>query len=199
MKRIKSFAEFITEELQKITSDASISGKTKYIDWIWDEPSNDQSASAGVLLRNKLKEEEFQDIINTLSDIKFDELPDISKKSFRKERDHNRLEKLKITLNNLRFLKDMKKERGELRCEYCNKGPLIIYDFTESDLLGTGKRFNTKFKPTNGATCDHKTPISRGGDKFDYDNLAVCCYKCNQRKRNMSYEDWLDLLQVEAY
>ena len=27
--------------------------------------------------------------------------------------------------------------------------------------------------------------------KYDYDNLAVCCYQCNQEKGNMSYTDWI--------
>jgi hypothetical protein len=49
----------------------------------------------------------------------------------------------------------------------------------------------------SGATCDHKNPISKGGSKFTYDNLAVCCSTCNTRKGNMSYEEWTHYLKTK--
>lgn len=196
--RIKSFVEYINEELRKVTSDVSGSGKTKSVDWIWDEPSSAKSPSSGISLRDELRELEFQDLLNTMSDQKFDAK---TKSQLRKEKFKRKSEKLSVTLNNLKFLKDMQKQKDDLYCEYCNKGPLTIYDITEEDLkngpqkVGGRIRFNVRFNPKDGATCDHKEPQSKGGDKFDYNNLAVCCYSCNQKKKNMSWSQWSELLQ----
>jgi hypothetical protein len=112
----------------------------------------------------------------------------------------NRQEKVLIMLNNLRFLKEKLKERGELYCEYCNKGPLVIYDIAPSDiniesLSNTNILINKKFDQKDGATCDHKIPKSKGGDKFNFENLAVCCHRCNKRKGNMSWENWLRIIK----
>lgn len=40
---------------------------------------------------------------------------------------------------------------------------------------------------------DHKTPIVRGGARYDPDNLALSCVQCNQEKHNKNideYRDW---------
>lgn len=167
-KYLKTF-----EELQKVLSYESGSGKTKNYDIIYDDPSSPKSPSSSVLLKKQLKEQEFQDIMKLLS-----ELPEDIVKSYIKNPDDKRMQNLLITSNNMKFLKDKSKE-GELRCEYCGKGPLIIYEF--------GEVFNWK----NGATCDHKEPQSKGGEKFNYKNLAVCCRRCNSNKGDMSYSEWM--------
>lgn len=198
---IKNFRQFITEELRKVVSNVSGSGKTKHIEWIWDEPSSAKSPSAGISLRDELRELEFQDLINTMSDDKFEIK---SKSQLRKEKFKRKDEKLSVTINNLKFLKHKLRELGELNCEYCGKGPLVIYDITEDDIRrGPQKvdgrlRLNVKFNPKDGATCDHKQPMSKGGDKFDYDNLAVCCYRCNQKKGNMTWEQWSDVMKNKS-
>jgi hypothetical protein len=186
--KIKLYKDFLNEELQKIISDQSGSGRTKYIDTIFNEPSSSKSPSSGILLRKQLRDQEFNDLKNILSD----EI----KGSFKKGKSRSsKEEKFKITLNNLKFLKDKAKE-GELHCEYCGKGPLVIYDFNPENIdsikISNPKfRFNTKFNEKDGATCDHREPVSKGGDKFDYSNLAVSCYSCNKRKGNLTYSDWL--------
>lgn len=200
--RIKSFNEYITEELRKVISDESSSGKTKSIEWIWDEPSSDKSPSAGISLKDKLRELEFNDFINILSDDKFDNK---KKSELIKDRRGKKAEKLAVMLNNLKFLKDKQKELGELNCEYCGRGPLVIYDITEDELKSgpqkiNGRfRYNVRFNPKNGATCDHKQAQSRGGDKFDISNLAVSCYRCNQRKGDMSWDKWSEILNDRKY
>ena len=190
--KIKLYKDFINEELQKIISGRSDSGKTKYIDTIFSEPSSSKSPSSGILLRKQLRDQEFDDLKNILSD----EI----ESSFNKKRKSksSKEEKFKITLNNLKFLKDKAKE-GELHCEYCGKGPLVIYDFNPENIdsikISNPKfRFNTKFNEKDGATCDHREPVSKGGDKFDYSNLAVSCYPCNKKKGNIPYTEWLKRL-----
>jgi len=124
-------------------------------------------------LKNKLAAEEFID--------KFEKSPDLI--------DVNDLMELPpkerrmiISKSNQKFLKEKEKE-GELRCEYCNSGPLKVYEFSE------------KFNKVDGATADHKIPISKGGPVFDHTNLAVCCYKCNNEKEDMNYEDWMNKIK----
>ena len=53
--------------------------------------------------------------------------------------------------------------------------------------MNSGIRFRTE----DGATCDHELHNQKDGNRYDYSNLAVCCYECNQRKGNMTWEDWL--------
>lgn len=189
--RIKRYIEYVTE-LHKVV-DASTSGKTKYINWIHDEPSSAKSASAGLLLKKELGEKEFDDLKASMSG----NAPDWAVRDLQKKPQSpraKRLEKFKVTLNNLQFLKDKAKE-SDLYCEYCKTGPLVIYDInpgqiTQSMIDNPRFRFNKTFNPKDGATCDHKDPMYRGGSKFDYKNLAVCCARCNKRKGNMSWENW---------
>lgn len=199
--KIKSYIDFINEELQRVVSDQSASGRTKSIDTIWDDPSSAKSPSSSVLLRKQLRDQEFDDLKNMFSSTGYKDVPDwVIKDIIKKGVDETKFRKLIVTFNNLKFLKDKAKE-GELRCEYCDKGPLVIYDFTSTDItpemLDDPKfRFNQKFKESDGATCDHKQPMSKGGDKFDYSNLAVCCYDCNKRKGNMNWEEWKRLMNL---
>lgn len=186
----KNTTEFKTEMGDKILelrvlSNSSKSGSTKEFDIILDEPSNNQSLSSKILLRRRLSEEELSE----------EGMPPGLKQIILKAYKKN--PKLAISINNLKFLKDTLKKEGVLKCEYCNKGPLIIYDnfFTKSfdtDYIKYGS-----FKSKNGATCDHKNPISKGGSKFTYENLAVCCSTCNTRKGSMTYDQWMHYLETK--
>lgn len=193
MVKIKLFQEFILEELRTIVSNSSGSGKTRYIDTILDDmPSSTKSLSSGILLRQDLKDREFDDFK------KLSNLPDYMIRGIIRNTNISKFDKFKVSLNNLNFLKDRAKE-GDLYCEYCGKGPLVIYDFnpdeiTSSNINNSKYRFNTKFRESDGATADHKQPQSKGGDKFNYDNLAVCCYRCNKKKGNMTWQQWSNYL-----
>lgn len=186
--KVKKYSEFILE-LHRITSSSSSSGRTKFIDWVHDDPSVAKSPSAGILLRKELSDIEFDELKSNIN------APDWLLRAVQKDPSKaNKLMKFKVTMNNLQFLKDKAKE-GELRCEYCNKGPLIIYDINPGEITpemleDPNLRFNAKFDKKDGATCDHKVPMDRGGDKFNYNNLAVSCYSCNNRKGNMAWEAW---------
>jgi len=53
-----------------------------------------------------------------------------------------------------------------LTCKYCGKTNLKINTTNTNEL----------------ATIDHIRPRSKGGAEYDYNNLCVCCYTCNQKK-----------------
>lgn len=185
---ILKFLQFINEELTKIPFYSSNSGSTKLVYMIYDDEEPDsKSAASGILLKNQLREEEIESVVGLLGG----DVPEHYLKD-------PKFLKLLIVFNNLKFLKDKSKE-GDLMCEYCNAGPLVIYDICRNSdnvkefLKNPRYRLNIKFDPDDGATCDHKIPKSKGGDKFSYDNLAVCCYKCNQEKGDMDYDKWLSI------
>lgn len=191
MKKILKFIDFVNE-LQTFVSDRSSTNRTKWIQSIHDEPTTNKSAASSILLKKKYTELEDKELIDTLNIPKW--------ALYKIKKNPQKYTKLKITLNNLQFLKDQLK-KGPLYCQYCNKGPLIIYDITNNNLKqaidNPNVRFNSKFNPKDGATCDHKQPQSKGGDKFNYNNLAVSCYRCNRKKSNMNYEDWINFLQSD--
>lgn len=66
-----------------------------------------------------------------------------------------------------KYLHTLQKERGVLQCEYCGKGPLIIEVGNWHPLV---------------ATIDHVIPVSKGGGRYDTENMKVACYHCNQKK-----------------
>ena len=172
--KVKSYIEYITE-LRNVTTDISKSGHTRIMDVVYDDPSKAKSPSSGVLLKDELRKREFEYLIKNIKN-------NGVRRILQKHAGNPKAERLAVTLNNTQFLKDRQQESGPLMCEYCPRGPLRIYDIS-----GNGPKFN----PKDGATVDHKIPQSKGGDRYSYSNLAVCCYKCNQAKGNMSYEDWM--------
>lgn len=196
---IIKYIDFINE--LRIMSKVSGSGSTREIDTILDEPIDNKSLSAAVLLKKRLKEEEFQSDLAKIIDPDSSYAPSIDSNKFRKwigcrQKD----DRLIISINNLNFLKNEMKRLGILKCEYCRKGPLVIYDpFTKKVNTSYSNKFQNinkeMFNKSDGATCDHKQPISKGGSKFDITNLAVCCHRCNQSKSDMSYDEWLSKLK----
>ena len=165
---------------------------------ILDEPSCQKSLSSMILLTHSLKTTEKYN--ETIAFLKYSRCNNKEKSAVR----------FKIMLNNLQFLIDKQLEAGSLYCEYCNKGPLAIYGFDifnieNSEIVkiisSNGKyRFSNNFNPENGATCDHKQPTSKGGEKYDYSNLAVCCSQCNRAKSDVDYQTWLKYLkQKESF
>ena len=176
---IKNFLEFLNEELR--LTKASQSGYTKEV----DNPTTNKSLSAGLMLRNKLSEEETEVAPGLYT-------AGLKKQLLRAFR--NRKGDLIQLLNNINFLKDELKDKGILKCEYCNSGPLIIYD-TFSNKVEKSKFIKPhSFNKSDGATCDHKQPISKGGVRLDKNNLAVCCNACNQLKADITYDDWMKVV-----
>jgi hypothetical protein len=183
MQKIFCFLDFINE-FKKVKFDGSNTGRTKILHNVLDEPTDSRSYSSSVLLRDYLRN---QEIVDALSGDTFDGL---SKKQKFRIKSYGKTDKIKRALNNLKFLKSKERD-GKLHCEYCNRGPLIIYAFDPT----FHKKSNLRFNQSDGATCDHRNPVSKGGDPFDHKNLAVCCYRCNQKKSNMSWEDWEDYMK----
>jgi hypothetical protein len=191
---IRKFEGF-RNELYLIIKKTS-SGRTSIREQIMYEPVSPKSPAASVLLRKSLEEKEFEDVIDLISISEYD-----LKKIIRTPDSvgYKKISKFLLAINNLRFLKQ-KAQEGELFCEYCGKGPMVIYDFnpdefTTKNLMDSNYRFNTKFNPEDGATTDHRNPKSKGGDKYEKSNLAVSCYICNREKDNMEYYQWLEIVK----
>ena len=71
--------------------------------------------------------------------------------------------------------------KSKMVCEYCN---IPVYNHSNP-------------KRTDSVTVDHKQPLVEGCDWFDEDNLAICCYKCNNEKMDMSYDVWLNIVKAK--
>lgn len=63
-------------------------------------------------------------------------------------------------------IQNFKKEHRHV-CYYCGKEIIFSKDLT----------------------VDHLIPVSRGGKTVE-ENLAICCYQCNQEKANMTEEEY---------
>ena len=184
---IKKFELFLEKVILSKTSN---SGSTKQNDTILDKPSNNQSLSSLLLLNNKLKKEEYSQLIKDL------ELR-VSKKFVRtllnSDYSEGHIERVILSLNNSQFIVD-KQKIGDLICEYCGKTPLLKNKINLLDIMKL--KMPMRINPNSIATCDHKEPKSKGGSIYDYSNLAVCCHRCNGIKGDMSYDDWKYLMEV---
>jgi len=75
-----------------------------------------------------------------------------------------------------------------LNCSYCNKPNLEIGGKTPKDLLDNNKNPNL-------ATIDHIIPLCKGGDKYDEQNICVCCKNCNKEKGIMPAEKFIQKIK----
>ena len=76
-----------------------------------------------------------------------------------------------------KIFKKILKEEHELKCEYCGKEDLIIYEWCQ------------KFDFNNVATIDHFYPKSKYENlKRNEDNLVVSCHDCNTKKKDMLWD-----------
>lgn len=81
----------------------------------------------------------------------------------------------KQMLFNTKFLQDMVVKYGELHCEYCGKKDLILYHW----------KYDKIKNHHDMATVDHFLPRAVYPELAkEYDNLKVCCHKCNQKKKD---------------
>lgn len=82
-----------------------------------------------------------------------------------------------LTFRN-RYLRRQRKINGSLVCYICGKDKLIA-------------NFNSPYSiGGRGATVDHRVPLSKGGKKFNEENLEVCCDPCNSGKSDKSLEEF---------
>lgn len=137
---------------------------------IWNEPTTNKSLAALELLNEKLRLGEvshWEKVLNFTSK---------SNAKYNWDRCSS-TDKLKILsgIFNRRFL-----ERSKLECHYYKRPDLFIQELDRK-----------QSRADNLATTDHKVPLVEEPDWFDEGNLLVCCNKCNNKKGNMSYEDFL--------
>ena len=74
-------------------------------------------------------------------------------------------------------------ENGMLVCSYCGKENL------DKGIKGNSLDNNLN---TNLATIDHIIPLSKGGPKYEIENLTIACKSCNSRKDNKNLEDFIN-------
>lgn len=81
----------------------------------------------------------------------------------------------KQMLFNTKFLQHISLTHGELHCEYCGLENLRLYHW----------KFDKIKNKSDMATVDHFLPKSQFPELArDFNNLKVCCYKCNQDKKD---------------
>ena len=73
--------------------------------------------------------------------------------------------------------------KGELICSYCKKRNL------EKGIKGNS--LDNNLNP-NLATIDHIIPLSKGGPKYEIENLTITCKSCNSRKDNKDLEEFIN-------
>lgn len=83
------------------------------------------------------------------------------------------------------FLRKAKKD-GKWTCHYCKK-----------DIFKKPLRSKKRQSLKDCVTIDHKIPASECEDKLDTKNFLPCCYKCNQRKGFMSYEEFKSKMDLK--
>jgi 5-methylcytosine-specific restriction endonuclease McrA len=90
--------------------------------------------------------------------------------------------RFKQMLFNTKFLQFMIKEHTDLHCEYCGKENLKLYHWKYDTVTASSY--------SNMATVDHFLPKSLYPELAkDYDNLKVCCHKCNQKKKDDIWDE----------
>ena len=74
----------------------------------------------------------------------------------------------------LKFREDVldkfEKKHGKVFCEYCGRDDLVRE-------MPEGVKKSARL-----VTIDHVVPLSKGGGKYDRDNLKIACFTCNQKK-----------------
>jgi hypothetical protein len=137
---------------------------------IWNEPTTNKSLAALELLNESFRKGEADYWTKQFN---------FTQKDY-SEYDWNKCSssaKLKILRGffNRRFL-----EKSDLICHYCKTPNLLLQE-----------PYKKKKNVWNLATIDHKIPLVEEPDWFDASNLLVCCNKCNNKKGNMSYKEFL--------
>jgi len=89
-------------------------------------------------------------------------------------------------------------QRDHFICQYCGRktifiGTLRVLSFLLKDDFPYDSHWQwNKTHPAYyelTASCDHKTPLARGGTN-DKSNLATACYRCNARKSNWTAKEF---------
>jgi 5-methylcytosine-specific restriction endonuclease McrA len=76
----------------------------------------------------------------------------------------------------------LRKKYGDV-CPYCG----VTLDFRP----GTGRVYNPK-----RASVEHVVPLSQGGT-HTWENLILCCLRCNLRKNRRTDDEWRAVLERE--
>ena len=86
-----------------------------------------------------------------------------------------------------KYLTERLEQDGMLICEYCGKHPLILKDQD----LSKDVRENWL------ATLDHVKCKSRGGSRYDKNNIKIACPQCNGEKSNLTLGEFENIRNLE--
>lgn len=134
-----------------------------YVDVIVTEPTTNNSRASLLLLNDSLRWAELVDIASELNVNLCDD----------RIKGYSSAKAIVMAAHRHRFI-SKKESEGKLVCEYC-----------KSKVFRNKKQNHPRF-----ATIDHKIPQVEGYDSFDDSNYAVCCYRCNQKKNQLPYNEW---------
>lgn len=90
------------------------------------------------------------------------------------------------------WLNEELEKHGDLVCHYCGKPHLEIGGLANFEELRANNKNN------NLATIDHKKAKATHPELiYEKSNFIVSCKRCNRRKDQMSYEDFMELIKDE--
>jgi 5-methylcytosine-specific restriction endonuclease McrA len=132
--------------------------------------------------RKLLKQSDFNKIISSIIESKFDSLKDRCKAS---DESIPRLDTIQNSFDEV--------VENNMKCCYC--GITMIYYINESKNK-IQQQNDEKYKFI--ASIEHKTPLSKGGNNTKQ-NIGFSCLICNQVKNNMLEEDFKQLISKISY
>lgn len=88
------------------------------------------------------------------------------------------------------LIRRQKENNGNLQCDYCGRKHLDIGGKEMADLAANNKNPNL-------ATVDHIDPLANEGEKFNENNMAVACKKCNRTKSDKSLLEYYNCLSLK--
>lgn len=92
----------------------------------------------------------------------------------------------------LQFRDHFVAKQTKLACLYCNKVLLSDAPTMPCKLKDHIFRRKKHIPKQDIATIDHVIPVSKGGAKFDENNMVIACHSCNGSKADKSFIEFME-------